>query len=149
VRLEAAYAFMANQGLDLIYSYRNRLRTALVLEKKFGQIEVSYRALSQWRYTDMFTDEEGFFPRWVLRNRLRVKYDLNRSFSPYASIESFMPLNRMYRQSLSKYRGQLGFFYHLSASVSLEAFYLFQQQLYSNNASRQDHVYGIGLNLRL
>ena len=149
VRLEAAYAFMANQALDLSYSYRNRLRAALVLEKKFGQIEVSYRALSQWRYTDMFTDEEGFFPRWVLRNRLRVKYDLNRSFSPYASIESFVPLNGMYRQTLSKYRGQLGFLYHLSASVSLEAFYLFQQQLYSNNASRQDHVYGIGLNLRL
>jgi hypothetical protein len=149
VRLEAAYAFMANQRQDLSYSYRNRLRAALVLERKFGQLELSYRALSQWRYTDVLSDEEGLVPRWVFRNRLRLKYDVNRSLSPYIAFESFMPLNGKYRQTLSKYRGQVGILYHLNPTLSLEAFYLFQQQLYSNNSSRQDHVYGIGLNLRL
>jgi hypothetical protein len=149
IRLEAAYGFISNKRLDETNSFRHRLRMGLTIEKQWQQFELSFRSLSQWRYTDVLSDEEGLTPQWIFRNRFQVKYDINRMISPYVSIETFAPLNRHFSRSLTKYRSQIGLQYHLNNQTAFEIFYLLQQQLRSNNSSRQDHVYGIGLNLKL
>lgn len=149
IQLEFAYAFISSKRIEGTNSLRHRLRTAIVLDKKFGQWNLSYRCLWQWRYKDVLSDEEGAIPRFVLRNRLKIKYQLNRNFTPYIAFETFSPFNGPFQYTFSKYRGQGGLLFHLSARMSIEAYYLFQQQLRSMNRSQQDHVYGIGLNLKL
>jgi hypothetical protein len=149
MHLEAAYGIMSNYYQDRNNSYRHRFRAAIILSKKISNWEFSYRSMIQFRYKDLLSDEQGFDPKWVYRNRVKVKYAINRNFSPYTSFEVFSPVNGPYAQTLSKYRSKTGILYNLNRQVALEAYYLLEQELVGKGISYQYHIYGLGLNLKL
>lgn len=144
IRVLLDYVFAKRLELDETYSDRHQFYVALVLKKKIGQWTFNYRNMFQAQIQKIFTSYDGKIPEYYDRNKLTVKYDINKRFVAYVAEELYYPLKQNPFKGLDRSRSYVGMFYNLSKKSSVEAYFLYQHELNAFNRTNRDFIYGIG-----
>ena len=103
------------------------------------------RTRLQEQQQDIYSSDYGYIPAWYSRNKLTVKLDLNKKYTPYLSAELFYRISspNSERYIIDKMRYTAGFEYEFNRVHTLDLFYLLQQDKNSNDPMT-DFVAGIG-----
>ncbi|MEO5572001.1 MAG: DUF2490 domain-containing protein [Bacteroidia bacterium] len=133
VSLGVSYRFSQKRKVNDIYSLRHRYNIDLSLKHKFKKISVSLRERFQTQYTDVNTSEDGKVAERYLRNKLTLKYDLGKKYTPYFYTEWFYQLYNPEGNELDNVRYGAGFDYEISKFMSLEFYYLINKELHVKN----------------
>lgn len=149
IRLMGDYVYLKRPNPDHSFTNEHRLYAALVLKKEVGRWDFSYRNMVQMRMKNIYTSEEGKIPQYFERNKLSVKYQLNKYFSPYVSGELFYPFNQTKNKRLKKVRTTIGLDYKINRKTNVEVYFLYQHELNAFNSTNRDFVYGVSLSREL
>jgi hypothetical protein len=135
---------------DNTFSFRHRLMLDLTVKHKFGRFTASYRNRTQVEKRDIYSSENGKVAEWYSRNKFALKYDLNRKFTPYASVEfRYQIHDRRNIESESTWhrsRYALGCDYNINTRNTFGVYYLVQQEY---NVLLPNDLYIIGLEYSL
>jgi len=141
------YRFTNKRQVNDFYSKRHRYYVDLSIRKKFKPIILSFRTRFQSQYTDMFSSSTGLMPSYYSRNKLTLKFDLDKKYTPYISTELFSPLNNQDGGILiDNARYTAGIEYAFNRMHSLDIFYLIQRECNVKNPET-DYIIGLGYNL--
>ena len=149
IRFTGGYVFLKRPLPDNSYTNEHRFYSAITLKKRLGRWDFTFRNMLQLRFKNIYSSYEGKVPGIYERNKLTVKYDLNKYFNPYISEELFYPLHKGIQKGLSKSRTAIGCTYRLSSKSQLDLYFLFQQELNAYNPTNRDFVYGISFTQEL
>ena len=89
-RIAADYRYIKKRRVDDYYITRHRLYADLKYEIKLKPIQVQVRTRFS-NYAEFSRSSEGGDPEYYLRNKLSLKWDLEKHYTPYVSIELFSP----------------------------------------------------------
>lgn len=143
VKVSVNYRFSNKRRLDDSYSNRHRYYFDLTLKEKFKPVVLSLRTRYQSQYADIHSSSDGKTPKNVLREKLTVKLDLNKKYSPYVYAESYTSVNDPDYNSIKNMRYCGGVEYAINRMHSLDLFYLYQKE-YNVKNPQSDYVVGIG-----
>lgn len=144
VKILGDYVYMQRRVLDGTYSTRHQFYTALVLKKELRKWSFIYRNMLQMQVKDVYTSEDGAVPEYYERNKLTIKYKMNKYFTFYTAEELYLPFYQARNKGLDRSRTFVGFFYNLSKHTNIELYMLYQHQLNAFNATNRDYIYGLG-----
>ncbi len=144
VKILGDYVFVQRRVLDGTYSTRHQFYTALVLKKELRKWSFIYRNMLQIQVKDVYTSEDGAVPEYYERNKLTIKYKMNKYFTFYTAEELYLPFYQVRNKGLDRSRTFVGFFYNLSKHTNIELYMLYQHQLNAFNATNRDYIYGLG-----
>jgi hypothetical protein len=144
IKVSLNYRFTNKRKIDDSYSVRHRYYVDLSIRKKFKPIILSFRTRFQSQYTDMFSSSTGLMPSYYSRNKLTLKFDLDKNYTPYISAELFSPLNNPDGGIfIDNTRYAVGIEYTFNRMHSLDIFYLIQRECNVNNPET-DYIIGLG-----
>ena len=147
-RVSADYMWRERRRLDGSYSTRHQFYVAAYLRKRMGKFLFVYRNRIQARYKNVMSSNEGSYALWHDRHKFLIRYEINKRFDAYISEELYSPLQNMKLIGFDRSRTAVGVIYKLSKNNSIEGYFLFQKELYSDKQLRRDYVYGITYNHR-
>lgn len=131
---------------DNNFSFRHRLQWDVSAKKKFGKFDVSYRHRLQTELENVYSSEEGQIPEWYSRNKIGLKYDLNKPIAPYIAGELSYQIRNPRKPSadanLYRTRYQVGVVYNLNPHHELGVYYRIQNKF---NIENLESLYIIGL----
>lgn len=147
IKLMGDYVLRRRRNLDGSYSTRHRGYLALMLKKEFGQFTIAYRNLFQGQYTDVYTSENGLVPKFYDRNKLSLKYDINKRFTASVSEELYYPLYQAKYKGFDRSRSAVGITYNFSKKSNIEFAFTYRHELNAFNRTNRDFIYGITYSL--
>lgn len=147
IKFLADYVYAVKLNIDGSYRNRNQFYLAVILKKRFGRLTILYRNMVQSQLEDVYVSYEGRYPVNYERNKLTVKYDLNKRFTAYAAEELYLPLYQTRIKGLDRSRTYAGLFYNLTKKSSLEVYFCLQHELNAYKATKRDFIYGLGYSL--
>ncbi|MFY8022242.1 MAG: DUF2490 domain-containing protein [Bacteroidia bacterium] len=147
--VQADYKFIHRQLLDESFSYRHQMNLSFLLKKKFGSWIFTYKNRWQWQYNDVNSSADGFIPQVVNRNKLSVKYALDKRIKFFGSGELNYILKPAKDESWDRYRTSMGLEYQLNRNSSLELYYTFQRDLETDIETERFHIYGLTYSIKL
>ena len=140
------YRFIEKYQDDNSFSFRHRLMFDLTLKKKIGNISLSYRHRLQAEERDIYSSKDGYVPEWYSRNKITLKYDTDKRYTPYFAIELRYQIRdpRDWESDKTWHRSRycLGLDYKVNKKSTLGLYYLIQQEF--NVVTPQD-LYIVGL----
>jgi hypothetical protein len=144
------YRFIDKYQDDNTFSYRHRLMLDLTLKKKFGKFGLSYRQRLQAEKRDIYSSDDGTTNEWYSRNKFAVKYDLDKPYTPYVSVELRYQLHNPRKiesdQTWHRVRYVVGVDYKLNDRSAFGVYYLIQREW---NVIDPQHQYIVGLEYTL
>lgn len=143
IKIQAEYGYGKSLKKGYYYSNRHRVNLALLFRKKAGKWIGMYRSLLQVRMNDFYTSEGGTFPVYYLRNKLTLKYELNKRFTAYIAEELYLPFNQTRNKGLSRSRSTFGLQLNISKKSGIEGFFIYQHELNAFNRTNRDCIYGL------
>jgi hypothetical protein len=150
MKVELAYRSIEKKLITGFYSMRHRLMLDITLKKKFDKFEFVYRHRLQREVRNVNSSENGRVPEWYSRNKLTVKYDLEKKYTPYVSAEFRYqiddPHNIESDQTWHRARYAAGFDYELNKKNKLGFYYLVQHEW---NVSIPENLYIVGVEYSL
>jgi len=118
----------------------------IILRKKFEHITLSYRQRLQSEVRDVRSSEKGGVPEWYSRNKIEVKYNLDKKYTPVVAMEFRYQITSTYNVESNNtwfnYRAALGVEYELNKKNMILPYYLIQREW---NVSHPDNIYVIGI----
>jgi len=147
IRVRADYVFSGKRRPDATYSYRHQFYTALTLKQKYKRFTFLYRNLVQFRVKDVYSSDDGMVPEIYERNKVTIKYELNKRYSFYIAEELYLPFYQAKSKGLDRSRSFAGMLYNLTKTNQLEFYFAFQQQLNSFKTTKRIFIYGIGYSI--
>lgn len=138
-----SYRFLQKRQVDDFYSLRHRVNIDAGYRLKTHKISFTIRERFQTQYKDVNTSPEGHLPEYYLRNKLSVKYDLGKKYTPFLSAEIFYQLNNPAGNEIDNLRYAGGFSYEVNKFHSIDLFYLINKEINVNNPWTE-YVIGIG-----
>ena len=155
VKVLGDYVFAQKRRNRGDYKTRHQLYLAVVLKKDLGRWRFSYRNMLQVQLNSPFTDDMGYIPHYVDRNKFIIRYEATKRLSFYTAEELNVPLVNWQPKPLSRSRTFLGMFIDVTRHQQLEFYFMFQAQLqkgnyyeqqkkYPDNMLSHTYVYGIG-----
>lgn len=145
ILIGVSYRFIQRRGVDDFYSLRHRYMIDLTIKHKIKKVSFALRERFQSQYADVNTSENGRLSERTLRNKLTVKYDLDKKYTPYISAELFYQLNNVMGNEFDNIRYAVGFEYKFNKTSSLDLFYLINKEMNINDPVT-DYVIGMGYN---
>jgi len=145
-RISGDYMLRQSRRLDGSYSTRHRFYLNLFLRKKAGSFTFIYRNRTQMQLKDVYSSEEGSVPVFYNRNKLQVKYELNKRIELYVSEEVYSPFYNFNQIGIDRTRSSAGMIYNLSKKSSLEGTFYYQQELYATRQLRRNFIYSLTYN---
>lgn len=146
IKITVAYRAAQKARLDQTFSFRHRIALDILLKKKFGKTIVSFRQRIQSQVRNVYSSETGTLPQYYAREKLEIKYDLDKPFKPYASVEFgyqlHNPRNIDFNGTWNRVRYSAGFDYKLNEKNSLSLYYLLQRGF---NATELQNLYITGI----
>jgi len=143
IKAEAEYGWGKTRNINGTYSNRHRGNLSLTFKKKFGAFSVSYRNLVQIRMRDIYNSENGTVPVYMNRNKLTLKYEINKRITAYAYEELYLPFYQVRNKGLSRSRSAAGIEYVMTKKITLEGYFLLQHELNAFNKTNRDFIYGL------
>ena len=150
LKVELAYRSIEKHLITDFYSIRHRLMLDITLKKKLGNFDLAYRHRLQTEVRNVNSSDTGTIPEWYSRNKLTVKYDLQKKITPYASCELRYQIDdsRNLESDKTWHRGRyvLGLNYEKDKKNTFGFYYLIQHEW---NVSIQEDLYIFGLEYSL
>ena len=143
-RVAVCYRFI-NSFQNTYYSKRHRVYADLSFRTKYSTLQFIVRTRVQEQQQDIHSSDFGYIPEWYNRNKITVKLDWNKKYSPYLAAEMFYLISKPKSEAkfIDKMRYTAGIEYTFNRIHSLDIFYLIQQD--KNVKDRvTDFVAGIG-----
>jgi hypothetical protein len=137
------YRFTQRHRVDNYYSFRHRFYADLKYSYKLTPFDFSLRTRLQDQISDIGRASDGGVPEYYLRNKLNVKLDLDKSYTPYISFELFSPLNYPRDVVFDGIRAAAGVEYEFSKHHKIDIYYMIQKEVNVSNP-RTDFVAGLG-----
>lgn len=144
IKVLADYVFAQRRRKDNTCSTRHQGYIALVVKKEIKNFTVSYRNMLQSQVRDAFLSDDGRLPVWYDRNKLTLKYKLDKRYSFYVAEELYLPLYQARIPGLDRSRSFAGMFYNLTKKNALEFYFAYQRELRAKNETDVIFIYGIG-----
>lgn len=144
LKVQLDYVYGKSRNLNGTYSDIHRGAFSLFLKYKWRDFTVTYRNMVQMRFKNIYTSENGTVPTYYERNKLTVKYDINKRFETYVSEELYLPFDQTRNKGLSRSRSTIGLIYNITKKINIEAFFIYQHELNAFNRTNRDFIYGIG-----
>jgi hypothetical protein len=142
-QISANYRFVNKRRIDDSYSPRHRLYIDLKFQKKLKPFVFQFRTRLQDQYADIGRASDGGIAEYYSRNKLSIKYDLDKSYTPYLAVELFSPLKYPRQYFFDDIRAAAGAEYVLNKHHSFDFFYMIQKQLNASNPL-MDFIAGVG-----
>ena len=142
-RVVGGYGYGKNDRLDGSYGDRHRLYAGIVLRKKIKSFLFTYRNIFQGSVKNIYTSESGAVPLYFDRNKVTIKYELNKLFDIYTAHEVNLSYNQVKYDNIARYRAYAGGVYNLSKKSNLEAYFMFQRKYTFNGQPKRDFVFGL------
>ena len=145
VRFGAYYRFANKRRVDDTYSERHRYYFDVTLRGKYRFFTLSFRSRFQSQYTDIYTSPDGKTAENYSRNKLALKYELNKKVSFYTSYEIYSPLRSYDKVFKDNTRYNFGMEYSFNKMHSIDLSYMIQQE---SNVKKPwtDYVVCLGYN---
>lgn len=130
------------------WDYRHRYNVYVTGDKSFGRFNISLRERLQGTHRPLLESDHN--PKWYLRSRLEVEYDIKDChFEPFASAEMYYSLNDPdpTNKSINRWRFIAGSKYNINKDNTLQLYYR-----YTNYADEDDdngHMICIGYSFDL
>jgi hypothetical protein len=105
---------------------------------------LTYRGMLQGQVKDVYSSNKGVFPQYYFRNKLTLRYNINKYFTPYIASELYYNFNTKGHNGFSRSRYFVGLFYNLGSKSAIEIYYLIQQPLRMQANTPLVLVLGIG-----
>ncbi len=128
IRLGAYYRYINKRQVDDSYSERHRYYFDLTLRGKYRLFTLSFRTRFQSQYADIYSSPEGKTAENYSRNKLSLKYDLNKKIGFFASYEIYTPLRSYDQVFKDNTRYNFGLEYSFNKMHSIDLSYLIQQE---------------------
>jgi hypothetical protein len=154
--LEIGAAYKIRKGLYAAFNYRfnrdndysdesydliQRIDFGLSYKKKINKFRLGFRTKLQLKSASP-EDNNPF----VSRNKLSLKYKLNKKVSPYVAYEFYYQFNN--ENIINRTRTALGSSYKINEKSALKLFYMFENRFNVKNL-KHNHVYGISYSIEL
>jgi hypothetical protein len=155
VRLLFDYVYIQRKTNSDIWRQRNWYYGALVLRQEVRHWRIIYRNMVQMRSGNVHSDNEHLYKIYD-RNKLSLRYELNKRLTPYVSGEVYIPLNNPQYLGIERSRNQLGLLINTAKNQQLELYFMYQvwwvkgaswwnqDDRYPSHYFRRDFIYGIG-----
>ena len=134
------YRVTQSRNLQNQYQFSQRFYTDISFSKGFKKFVFQFRSRFQFQYYGIDLSDNFRSMRSFNRNRISIKYTINRVISPYIFLEQFYRLNNLYRTEA--FRGGLGLSYKFNLQHKLDFYFVNQRQVNRKNP-RMDYIYGI------
>lgn len=148
IRVSFNYRFTNKRNLDDSYSKRHRYYFDITARKKIKPLVLSFRTRFQSQFADMYCSPEGKIPEYYSRNKLLLKFDLDKKCMPYLYTEFYSPLFSGEGFYIDNVRYCAGIEYQFNRENGMDVYYMLQQE-YNVNDPRRDFVIGVGYFLSL
>lgn len=142
-RLIAGYGYGKNDRLDGSYGDRHRSYAGFILRKRVKNLLFSYRNIFQASVKNINTSEKGAVPLYFNRNKITVKYELNKRIEFYTAQELNLSYNQADYDNIARSRTYIGTIYNLSKKSSVEAYFMFQKKFKYVNQPKRDFIFGL------
>ncbi len=121
------YRFI-NSNQENYYSKRHRFYLDLSYKEKIDFITLTLRERIQEQFSDYYSSETGKIPIWNLRSKLTAKFDVNKKYSPYLSVEMYYLIDNAKEHDglITRFRYETGFDYEFNRAQSLNPYVLLQ-----------------------
>ncbi|MDD5571339.1 MAG: DUF2490 domain-containing protein [Bacteroidales bacterium] len=146
--ISANYRFTNKMQINNTFSKRHRYYFDLSYRNKINNLSFNIRTRFQSQYADVSSSETGKIPEYYSRNKLTLKLDLNKKYTPYISAEMFFQLNNPEGNNIDNMRYTAGIEYEFNKKSSLDIFYMIQQE-YNVTNPETDFVIGVGYGFKL
>jgi hypothetical protein len=146
VKVMLDYVYGKRRRLDGTYRNRQMIYFALILKKKFGSWTILYRNRIQAQSQELQPDDYGVNAAYYERNKLTLKYEINKRFEAYLFEELYYPLYQAKGKGLDRSRSGVGLNYTINKKSGFEFYFLYQHELNARNRPERLFVYGIGYN---
>jgi hypothetical protein len=142
-RFGGGHRFTCKRNLDDSYSKRNRFYIDLAYRNKIDKLSITIRGRLQSVYVDYNSSPTGHDPLYYNREKLTLKYDLEKRYTPYVNAEMFLPLQSEDPLYINAMRYCAGIEYAFDKRNSLDVYYMIQRE-YNVKNPETDFVTGIG-----
>jgi len=140
--IAANYRFTQRRRNDNYYSFRQRFYGDVKYSRKLKPFDVSFRTRIQDQISDIGRASDGGVPEYYWRNKLSLKWDTKKAYSPYVSVELFSPLNYPRINAFDAMRTTAGVEYEISKHHKVDIYYMIQKVL---NVSKPETDFILGL----
>lgn len=141
-RIAADYRYNKKRSADNFYTTRHRLYADFKYELKIKPFQIQVRTRFS-NSTELNHQAEGSDIEYYLRNKLSLKWDLEKQFTPYISVELFSPLNYPRYSAFDNIRSTAGIEYNFSKHHKIDVFYMIQKEMNVSDPET-DFVVGLG-----
>ena len=135
---------------DNTFSYRHRLMLDLTVKSQLRKFNFSYRQRLQAEERDVYSSYNGKIPEWYSRNKVSLKYDMEKRYIPYAGVELRYELHNPRKiesdQTLHRARYFFGVDYKINLKNTFSTYYLIQREW---NVLGPQNLYIVGLEYSL
>lgn len=149
LHVQADYKLIHRQREDESFSIRHQYNLSFILKKDFGLWSISFKNRWQCLYKDIYSSEDGKQAIWTNRNKLTVKYELNKRIQIYSSGELNYILKPFQDEGLDRYRASFGLEYKLTRNSGLELYYTMQRELDLSKEINRFHIYGLTYQIKI
>lgn len=136
------------------FTFKQRIQWDILSKKKFRRVELSYKHRLQGEFKTGNPNSEVLFPKLFSRNRIRIKYTINKYFRSYASVELRYPFRTKLKPETAwnhwdRIRYQAGIDFKIKSGNTLGIYYLMQQKFSTKCAPEKLYVIGIEYTLNI
>lgn len=126
------------------FGIRHQLNLSMTFKYDISKFKLNYRAMLSNRVKDLSFDNVTPY-KYYLRNRLVVKYPINRHFAPYIEQEFYYRFNDpdINKNRFNRMRSTAGLIYTFTESDEIDVYYRIRQDINSKFPQR-DFIIGLG-----
>jgi len=150
MKISLSYRSVQKYEKEQVFSLRHRVTMDIVFKKKINKITASFRERIQTQVQEVNSSETGRIPQWYTRQKIELKYDLDKPIEPFIAAEFRYqlhdPRNIESDRTWNRARYVAGFDYKMNEKNSCSFFYVIQN---SFNVSAPENSYVIGLSYTL
>lgn len=141
------YVWRENRILNGSYLTSQQVYTGFVFSQHFKRFTVQYRFRMQNQWKAVEQSKESFITNSVIRNKVKVEYELNKRWMPFVAVElsQSLYLLSMYPKSRSRY--YFGTTFKPMQSHKVEVYFMLQNYSVYKNQPKRFFVYGITYNI--
>ncbi len=142
IKIAGAYRYLNKRRLDDTYNSHSRYYGEITFKQKFKPLVLMYRIRFQSQLLDFIEKSNKTVPTNNLRNKVTVKWDLGKRYTPYISGEVFYQLTNNSRREFDRVRYYVGIDYEINKRSEAGIYYLLQREFNVVDPT-YDYVFGI------
>jgi hypothetical protein len=145
VKLMGGYVLGNKRKPEGHYLFRHQAYLGFLMRQKMNRFGFIYRNLVQAQTPASYNREKALVPKYFDRNKLTVKYEINKYLETYVAAEVNLPLSKNYQGLyINRLRTFTGLQFNLSRRSYLETYFLYQRKyLIKRGGLPRDYIYGL------